>query len=78
MPRRFQFSLKTLLWLMLAAAFFFAGVQFERERKSRRGNPTRFLGKPVYTQPLPPPQRPDAPGQENAPKKRGPFRLTAI
>jgi hypothetical protein len=33
MGRRFQFSLRALLVLMLAVACFFAGVRFERERK---------------------------------------------
>lgn len=28
-----QFSLKTLLWLMLCAACFFGGVHFEQERR---------------------------------------------
>lgn len=32
MPRP-QFSLKTMLWLMLVAAAFFGGIRFERERR---------------------------------------------
>jgi hypothetical protein len=35
MPRRFQFSLKALLILMLAVACFFGGIRFERERRRR-------------------------------------------
>jgi hypothetical protein len=35
MTRRFQFSLKTLFIAMLCAAFFFGGIQFERERRRR-------------------------------------------
>lgn len=35
MSRRFQFSLRALLVLMLAFACFFGGIQFERERKRR-------------------------------------------
>lgn len=35
MPRRFQFSLRALLVLMLAAACFFGGIHFERERRRR-------------------------------------------
>jgi hypothetical protein len=33
--RRPQFTLKTLLWLMLCVACFFGGIQFERERRRR-------------------------------------------
>ena len=33
--RRPQFSLKTLLVLMLPAACFFGGIRFERERRRR-------------------------------------------
>jgi hypothetical protein len=35
MSRRFQFSLRALLVLMLCVACYFAGIQFERERKRR-------------------------------------------
>jgi hypothetical protein len=35
MSRRFQFSLRTLLVLMLAVACFFGGIRFERERQRR-------------------------------------------
>jgi hypothetical protein len=35
MPRRFQFSLRELLVLILVVACFFAGVRFERERRRR-------------------------------------------
>ena len=35
MPRRFQFSLRALLVLMLAVACFFGGIRFERERQRR-------------------------------------------
>ena len=35
MSRRFQFSLRALLVLMLAVACFFAGIRFERERRRR-------------------------------------------
>jgi hypothetical protein len=34
MPRP-QLSLRTLLWSMVVAAAFFAGIQFERERRNR-------------------------------------------
>jgi hypothetical protein len=34
MPRP-QFSLKSLLWLMVVVAAFFAGIQFERDRRRR-------------------------------------------
>jgi hypothetical protein len=34
MPRP-QFSLKTLLWLMLVVAAFVGGIRFERERRRR-------------------------------------------
>jgi hypothetical protein len=33
--RRPQFTLRTLLTAMLCAAFFFGGIQFERERRRR-------------------------------------------
>jgi hypothetical protein len=33
--QRPQFSLKTLLWLMLVVAAFVGGIQFERERRRR-------------------------------------------
>ncbi len=33
--RRPQFSIRTLLWLMLAASFFFGGVYFEQARRRR-------------------------------------------
>jgi hypothetical protein len=33
MPQRFQFSLKWLFVAMLAAACFFGGIRFERERR---------------------------------------------
>jgi hypothetical protein len=33
MPR--QFSLKTLLWLMLVVGAFFGGIRFEQERRRR-------------------------------------------
>lgn len=36
MNRRFQFSLRTLFMVMLATATFFAGIQFERERRKRQ------------------------------------------
>jgi hypothetical protein len=35
MPRRFQFSLRALLSLMLAVACFFGGIRFEQERLQR-------------------------------------------
>jgi hypothetical protein len=35
MRRRFQFSLRALLILMLAVACFFGGIRFERERRRR-------------------------------------------
>lgn len=35
MPRRFQFSLRTLLLLMLAVACFVGGIRFEQERQRR-------------------------------------------
>jgi hypothetical protein len=35
MHRRFQFSLRALLVVMLASATFFGGIQFERERRRR-------------------------------------------
>ena len=35
MPRRFQFSLKTILVAMLVVAAFLAGIHFERERQRR-------------------------------------------
>jgi hypothetical protein len=36
MPRRFQFSLKTMLWLMVVVAAFCAGVVAERQFQRRR------------------------------------------
>jgi hypothetical protein len=35
MSRRFQFSLRALLVLILALACFFGGIRFERERRRR-------------------------------------------
>jgi hypothetical protein len=35
MSRRFQFSLRALLMVMLVVAAFFGGIRFERERRRR-------------------------------------------
>jgi hypothetical protein len=35
MSRRFQFSLRDLLWLVLVVAGFLGGIRFEQERRRR-------------------------------------------
>lgn len=35
MAKRFQFTLRTLLFALLIVAVFFGGIQFERERRRR-------------------------------------------
>jgi hypothetical protein len=44
MPRRFQFSLKWLFVATLVVAAFFAGIQFERERRRREDEVPIILG----------------------------------
>jgi hypothetical protein len=41
MRRRFQFTLRALLILMLAVACFFGGIRFERERRRREEEAAR-------------------------------------
>jgi hypothetical protein len=38
-PRRFQFSIRTVLWLTLVMAAFLGGMLFERERQRRMAKP---------------------------------------
>jgi len=48
MSRRFQFSLRALLVLMLAVACFFGGIRFERERRRREDEKSAVLPAPIW------------------------------
>lgn len=56
MPRP-QFSLKTMLWLMVVVAAFCAGIRFEREWKARRSRTASPAAKPIFGPPIKPPAR---------------------
>jgi hypothetical protein len=62
-----QFTIRTLLWLMLAAATFFAGLRFERERRRREDEAAALAAKRAQGMP-----------QGSAPRriKKGPFEFS--
>ena len=71
--------MKTILWLMLCVACFFAGLQLDREWKRVRSRPTGPIRKPIYGPPLQAPQSKDGTKlltPEDERKKPSPFRLT--
>jgi len=59
MVRRFQFSLRALLVVILAVACFVGGIQFERERRRREDEAATFAaaarGAPPFAPPTSPP-----------------------